>query len=272
MTKSKKRKIFTWLASLLIIGILIFILLPMKIGLPPSKTEDEYNLYPDKIEYAYIVDRVGEDVRHSTFYLNQLERLLGDWKFSRYNMLVPFTMTNNYPENEAYAVSISLKYTFLHRNSSLYKFRIFLSPYTLFRYRTSHGHGLPCDYRVHPDRYDSSCYESAPQIRDATFKRETDTCRAYNPYYIHTCNSSSGMFKVNLNPGETSQPFYLDFQIPERDEKYFDTKGQTFYVGVMRGENNYYPVPIQEVVDCRGELMVINEQCHILPRIHTTPD
>lgn len=208
-------------------------------GLPSNEYEDTNNLYTDTIATAYLVDNKNAPQRDK----------------SQYSILVPFAMTNNYEEQKPYTMSVSLVDTHLFHT---------FPKQTERRYKTSHGRYSPT-VRLHryvPVITDLMMIGSIPDSREEFHFRNKKTCRQYNPGFIAICDSQ-GPLEIALDPGATSDAFYFDFPISYWNEAFVQASGSTYTLRAVRG-SGYYPITIEEVVDCREEMEEKDTRCDVL--------
>jgi hypothetical protein len=198
--------------------------------------EDTNNLYPDSIDHIYLVDNQNDPLRD----------------LSRYSYVAPITMTNNYEQNETYAMSLSLSKTYLSQ-----KMRKELG------YKSSFGkYSKGRDNRRWPIIGDLLNLGRISHSLPDFYERVSKMCNIYNPSFSNICGSKHTL-TADLQPGETSETFYLDFPISHWEQDYM-TEG-AFELRLVR-ENKYYPVTIGEVVDCRSAVERIDERCNDLTK------
>jgi len=245
----KKQHWSTETISLLIFAIVLFSLITLfgnifmrstaEWGHESNKVTDSHNLYPDTIENVYIVNNLNAPNKD----------------LAQYSYLVPFNMTNNYDQEETYTMSVSLLNSYLVHS---------FAPRGEVELKTSHKRYRKTtrEHREVPVVSHLAGLGQIPDSRTQFYFRNRKTCTYYNPTFTQTCNEWN--FTANLEPGQTSDTFYLDFPIAHWDESYINAEGSTFELRIVR-EKGYYPIEIQHIVDCR-DARAESEECSSLQK------
>lgn len=198
--------------------------------------EDTNNLYPDEISEIYLVDNQNDPLRD----------------LSRYSYLAPIIITNNYEQEKAYEMSLSLSKTYLSQKMRKEQ-----------GYKSSFGkYAKIRDNRKLPILMELITIGKLPTEFPDFYTRIRKMSNFYNPAFIGAFESTNTL-TIPLQPKQTSEAFYLDFPISHWEESYLN-KG-AFELRIVR-KDGYYPVTIKELVDCRSEIKNKDDRCNTLPQ------
>lgn len=225
-------------------------------GLPDTQYEDMDNLYPDSILEAYLVDNLNASHKDNP----------------QFSIVVPFTMTNNYTDEDFYEMQVSLKKTHLHQSFNKKRERLYKSSHGRYhfskrklRYKINEADRTTNDPLLRSQLDFPGSYKNGLASFHYAYKK---TCRFFNPSFFDVCNSRDPL-SFDLQPGESSERYFFDFPIPHWNQNLLFIEDSSFELRVVQSNESsgHYSITIQEVIDCRLGTKNKDVRCESIPHL-----